>query len=106
MKGHHVRQPHFLFVQHHIQLDIGAPEFLREMRLPDRITAEFFPHELLQQQFANRLQRGIGQEQFQAAAAVFHFDPQARQHRRIGQPGDGGKTWVNFQPLEAKGHRT
>ena len=40
------------------------------MTLPDRVAAELLADEHLQQQFAHRLQRRIGQQQLQAPAAV------------------------------------
>lgn len=52
---------HDLFVQHRIQHDIGLAEFLGQMGFPDRVAPERLPHVLLQQQFAHRLQRGVGQ---------------------------------------------
>ena len=47
------------------------------MIFPDRIAAELLAHEHLQQQVAGRLQRGVGDEELDGAAAVFEVDAQA-----------------------------
>ena len=64
------------------------------------VAAEFLAHELLQQQLADRLQRGIGQQQFGAPAAVFHVDAQLDQDRGIGGTRDGGEARIGFQAVE------
>ncbi len=69
------------------------------------VTAELFAHELLQQQFTHRFERGVRQQQFHAATAIFHIDPQPRQNGGVGQPADGGEARVNLQPFEPEGNR-
>ena len=64
------------------------------------IAAEFLAHELLQQQFADRFERGIGQQQFGAPAAVFHVDAQLDQDGGIGGARDRREARIGLQPVE------
>ena len=75
------------------------------MRFPDRIAAEFLAEEALQQDLAHRLERGVGQQHFEPAAAILHVDAQPRQHRGIGRPADGGEARIGLEPVEAESHR-
>ena len=97
---HDLVQRHHLFVENGVDIDLGGPQFGRQMAFPDGIAAEFLAHELLQQQLADRLQRRIGQQQFGAPAAVFHVDAQLDQDGGIGGPGDGGEARIGLQAVE------
>ena len=69
------------------------------------VAAEFLAHELLQQQFAHRLQRGVGQQQLHPPAAVFHVDPQSCEYGCVREAADRGEARVHLQPFEAEGDR-
>ncbi len=90
-----------LFVQDGVDLDLGGPELGGQVAFPDVVAAELLAHELLQQHLPDRLERGVGQQQLDAAAAVFHVDAQLDQDGGVGGPGDGGEARVGLQPVEA-----
>lgn len=53
---YHPVQWHHLFVENGVDIDLGGPEFGGQMAFPDRVSAaEFFAHELLQQELADGL---------------------------------------------------
>ena len=105
LQRHHVRQPHHLLVQHRLQLDVRVHQLLGQVDFPDAVTAKFLTHELLQQQLAHRLDRGVGQHQVQTPTPVLHIDTQPRQDRGVRKPADGGKPGIDLQPFEPERHR-
>ncbi len=74
------------------------------MTFPDVVAAELLAHELLQQHLADGLERGIGQQQLDAPAAVVHVDAQLDQDGGVGRPGDGGEARVGLQAIQVEGH--
>ena len=62
-------------------------------------------HELLQQFFADRFQRRIGQQQFDTTTTVLHVDAQLDQNGRIGRTRDGGKARIGLQTVQLEADR-
>ena len=75
------------------------------MVFPDGIAAETFAHKHLEQEFANRLQRGIGYHQVYFSAPVFHIDSEVRHDDGVRQAGNGCKAGIGFQAIESKVNR-
>ena len=75
------------------------------MAFPDRVAAEFFAHEHLQQHAADRLDGRVGQQQLDIAAAVFHVDAQPHQDRGVGRTADRGEARIGLEPVDGEGHR-
>ena len=89
-----------LFVEDRVDLDAGGPQFGGQMAFPDGVAAELLAHELLQQQLADRFQRRVGQQQFDAPAAIFHVDAQLDQDGGVGGARDGGKARIGLEAVE------
>ena len=70
------------------------------MAFPDVVAAELLAHEVLQQHLPDRFQRRVRQQQFAAAATVFHVDAQLDENGRVRRLGDGGKARVRFDAVE------
>ena len=94
-----------LFVEDGVDLDLGGPELGGQVAFPDVVAAELLAHELLQQHLADRFERRVGQQQLDAAAAVFHVDAQLHQDGGVGRPRDGGEARVGLQAVERESHR-
>ena len=77
-------------IEHGVDRDLGLAHLGGEVAFPGRVAAEFLAHEHLQQHFADRLDRGVGQQQLDGAAAILHVDTQPHQDRGIGRP----RTWA------------
>ena len=43
LQSHHIGQPHRLLIQYYVKFDFGVPQFLGQVRLPDRVAADFSP---------------------------------------------------------------
>ena len=102
---HHPAQRQLGLVEHRIDGDLGLPDLGGEMAFPDRIAAELLAHEHLEQNAADRLDRRVGQQQLDLAAAVFHVDAQPHQDRGVGGPRDRGKARIGLQPVDVELHR-
>src|SRR3546814_5394650 len=72
-----------------------------QVAVPDRVAAELLAHEHLQQQLAHRLQRGVGDQPLDQAAAILHVDPQGDDDNRVGRARDGGKARIGLPAVEA-----
>ena len=81
LQHHQLLERNVGLIQHRFDRNLGLRHFGRKVAFPDRITAELFAHEHLQQNRADRLDGGVGQQQFDIAAAVFHVDAQPHQDR-------------------------
>ena len=99
---HHLPQRQPRLVQHGIDRDLGLADFGGEMAFPDRVAAELLAHEHLQQHVADRLDRRVGQQQFDVAAAIFHVDAQPHQDRGVGRPRDRGEARIGLQPVDVE----
>ncbi len=102
---HHPPQRQLGLVEHRVDGDLGLADLGGEMVLPDRVAAELLAHEHLQQDAADRLDRRIGQQQFDLAAAILHVDAQPHQDRRVRRPGDGGEARIGLHPVDVELHR-
>ena len=75
------------------------------MAFPYGIAAELLSHEHLEQQFADRLQRGVGQAKLDLAAAVFHIDAELGERAWFaGNTFSAADIQMSF-PLEAAAAR-
>src|SRR5690606_35410575 len=83
-------------------LDLCRIDFRGEVTFPDRVAAELLAHEHLQQLFADGLDRGVGQQDFDLAAAIVHFDAQLDQDCSIARPRNGGEARIGLHALEVE----
>jgi hypothetical protein len=97
---HHVVERHRQFVEHRLDVELRAPQFGRQMAFPNRVAAELFAHEHLQQQFADRFERRVRQQQFDAPAAVFHVDAKFHKHGGIRRTRDRRKARIDLKTVE------
>ena len=102
IEPHHPAQRQPRLIQHGIDANLRLSDFGREMAFPDRITAELFAHEHLEQHGADRLDRRVRQQQFDRSAAVFHIDAQTHQNRCVCGPGNRGKARIGLEPIDVE----
>ncbi len=70
------------------------------MAFPDRIAAELFTHEHLQQHVADWFDGRIGQQQLDITATVFHIDAQAHENGSVRRAADGSKARICLETVD------
>src|SRR5690606_6937845 len=98
-------QRHQAYIQHGLDLDLGAPDIGRKMPFPGRVAAELLAHEALKQDVADGFDRRVRQKESERAAPVLHIDRELDQDRGIGRARDGGEARIGFQPVNVEVHR-
>src|SRR5215208_3789672 len=75
------------------------------MAFPDVVASELLAHEALQEEIADRLDRGVGQKDLEHPSAPFHIELEGDQDRGVRRARDGGEAGIGLDPVDDELHR-